>query len=96
MDGYRVIPKGDDMASQPIESDAPAAQGLRACLAQMLDEATNHGFKFCAVHLRVAILELDDEILSQERKKSRSSKSSGPHVVSIKSRAKSGLKQKQS
>lgn len=38
------------------------AQALRACLVQLASEASEHNFHFCTLHLRVAILELDDLI----------------------------------
>lgn len=37
-----------------------SARGLRLCLNQLRAEASANGFRFCAVHLQAAILELDD------------------------------------
>lgn len=41
-----------------------AAQGLRACLGQLMNEALEQGFRLSALHIRVAILELED-VLAQ-------------------------------
>jgi hypothetical protein len=42
------------------------AKGLRTCLATLAQEAAGFGFHHCALHLRVAMLELDDEIALAE------------------------------
>jgi hypothetical protein len=42
------------------------AESIKACLAQLAQEALEHGFRLCALHLNVAILELDDIIETEE------------------------------
>jgi hypothetical protein len=46
------------------------AQALKACLVQLAGEASENGFVFCTLHLRVAILELDD-LLDTEKLRAR-------------------------
>ncbi len=41
-----------------------SAQALRACLAQLMQEALDHDFRLSALHIRVAMLELED-VLAQ-------------------------------
>lgn len=92
MERNETVPKGDNVARQLVSDNELSAQGLRACLAQMHDEATVHGFKFCAVHLKVAILELEEVILSQTRHMAQSAPSAVTSIVTIKSRAKTTRK----
>lgn len=42
-----------------------SARALKACLSQLMDEALNHDFRYCALHMRVAILELEDFLESR-------------------------------
>lgn len=42
------------------------ARALKACLTQLGTEAMDHGLNFCALHLNVAVLELDDLIETEQ------------------------------
>lgn len=44
----------------PSRRRLASARGLRACLAQLMDEALGHGFHLTALHIRVAMLELEE------------------------------------
>lgn len=39
------------------------ARGLRHCLNQLMDDTLNHDLKVVALHLRIAIVELDDVLM---------------------------------
>ena len=47
---------------QNIPSGAAPAEGIRLALAMLMEEAIDHGYRFCALHIRVAIAELDEVI----------------------------------
>jgi hypothetical protein len=46
------------------------AKSLRQCLAQLMSEALSHDMHIPALHMRIAILELDDVILAEDRPRS--------------------------
>lgn len=47
---------------KPAIAQTESALGLRHALDMLKQEALDHGFRFCALHLQVAILELDTVI----------------------------------
>lgn len=47
---------------QPMPSVTGSALGLRMALAMLMKEALDHGYHFCALHIRVAISELDEVV----------------------------------
>ena len=42
--------------------DSGPAVGLRLALGMLMEESLGHGYRFCALHIRVAIAELDEII----------------------------------
>ncbi len=47
---------------QPMPATSGSAPGLRMALAMLMNEALSHGYHFCALHIRVAISELDEVV----------------------------------
>lgn len=44
------------------DSRVVSARAIRSCLTQLMQEALENDLRLCALHLRIAILELDDVI----------------------------------
>jgi hypothetical protein len=45
-----------------------SAAGLKLCLTQLREEAMSHGFMHTALHLRIAMMELDDMLVVAQSK----------------------------
>jgi hypothetical protein len=77
------IPPEDEFETRAIQvqhgthaARLESAAGLKLCLTQLREEALSHGFTHTALHLRIAIMELDDTlVLAKAHTKNQQSKS---------------------